>query len=459
MTATAAVLDPSQTVAGPVPNRPSGRHPLDLWAALRIGIAPEMLTSDSIAAHQLRAIRQTVQWARSHSSFYAARLSSFPRDWPHTFDDFAHAPLTNPADIVERGHEFLCVPQSEISRIVSLDSSGTSGARKRIFFTAEDQNLALDFFAHGVASMASEGDRMLIALPGEREGSVGFQLARGIARAGVLPIPHGLVVDPIATLRRMDEQQATLLIALPVQALALAFQTGAIARRVFRRLHTIVLCSDHVPPGLVDRIRNATGCKVFEHYGSTEMGLGGGVDCSAHLGYHLREADLYFEIVSPRTGKPLAEGQTGEVLFTTLGRLGMPLLRYRSGDLAHIVPGRCSCGSPLRRLARVRSRIEGSVSLGSQGGITIADLDDALFELPGVCDFAAALVPGSPQELRVGLYSPRASPVLAAQAEDALMAHPAIAAACRAGDLRLRILLQRQPLPVTGAKRRIATIP
>lgn len=459
MTATAAVLDPSQTVAGPVPNRPSGRHPLDLWAAQRIGIAPEMLTPESIAAHQLRAIRQTVQWARSHRSFYAARLSSFPHDWPHTFEDFTHAPLTNPAHLVERNHEFLCVPQSEISRVVSLESSGTTGARKRIFFTAEDQDLALDFFAHGVASMASPDDRMLIALPGEREGSVGFQLARGIARADVVPIPHGFVFDPAATLRRMDEQHATLLIALPVQALALALQTGAIARRVFRRLHTIVLCSDHVPQPLVDRIRNATGCKVFEHYGSTEMGLGGGLDCSAHLGYHLREADLYFEVVSPRTGKPLADGHTGEVLFTTLGHRGMPLVRYRTSDLGRIVPGLCSCGSPLRRLARIRDRIEGSVSLGSRGSITIADLDDALFALPGVHDFAAALVPGGPQELRLSLYSRHRSPALAAQAADALMAQPAIAAACRAGDLHLRILLQRRPLPVTGAKRRIATIP
>ena len=129
-----------------------------------------------------------------------APRSPFPRQWPRSLDEFAHAPLTSPADIVDRGQDFLCVPQSEISRVVTLESSGTSGARKRVFFTADDQELALDFFAHGVAAMAAKGDRMLIALPGEREGSVGYQLARGIARAGVVPIPYGLILDPTAAL-------------------------------------------------------------------------------------------------------------------------------------------------------------------------------------------------------------------------------------------------------------------
>ncbi len=278
------------------------RNPLDAWAAQRIGVAPQMLTPEAIAEYQLHAIQKTVARARCKSSYYAARLNAFPDEWPRSLDEFAHAPLTPSADIVERGHEFLCVPQSEISRVVTLESSGTSGSRKRVFFTAEDQELALDFFAHGVAAMAAKGDRMLIALPGEREGSVGFQLARGIERAGVVPIPYGLILDPTAALACMDREKATLLIGLPAQMLAIALESGEVARRVFRRLRAIVLCSDHVPESLVRRIRQATGCDIFEHYGSTEMGLGGGVDCHAHAGYHLREADLYFEIVSPTTG-------------------------------------------------------------------------------------------------------------------------------------------------------------
>lgn len=427
------------------------RNPLDVWATGRTGISVPELGADAIAEYQLGAVRQTVAWVRSRSSFYAHRLASYSPEWPRTLAEFAQAPLTNPNEIVERSHEFLCVPQSEIRRVVSLESSGTSGMRKRVFFTAEDQNLTLDFFAHGVASMAAPGERMLIALPGDREGSVGFQLARGVARAGVVPISHGFSFDPAATLDRMERENATHLIGLPVQMLAVALQRGEVARRVFRRLQTIVLCSDHVPHSLVERIRRATGCAIFEHYGSTEMGLGGGVDCRAHAGYHLREADLYFEIVSPQTGVPAVAGELSEVVFTTLGRLGMPLLRYRTGDLARILTGPCSCGSPLRRLARVRDRVDGAVRLGKQGSVTIAALDEALFSIPEIYDFAAVLVPGNPNELRLRIYAPHPRPGFAQRTEHALALQPGIATSL----LRLTVLPQDKPFPVTGGKRKI----
>jgi phenylacetate-coenzyme A ligase PaaK-like adenylate-forming protein len=431
------------------------RRRLDLWAMQRIGVAPEELTRGSIADYQLRGIRQTVEWARRRSGFYSARLATFPAEWPRSLEEFSRGPLTSPADVVDGAHEFLCVSQSEISRVVTLESSGSTGARKRIFFTAEDQDQTLDFFAHGVASMAAEGDRMFIALPGEREGSVGFQLSRGMEGAGVVPIAHGLVADAAEAVRHMDREQATLAIGLPTQMLGIALETGELARRVFRRLHTVVLCSDHVPRRLVSRIRQATGCDVFEHYGSTEMGLGGGVDCSAHAGYHLREADLFFEIVSPETGEPLADGGTGEVVFTTLGRQGMPLVRYRTGDLSCILPGPCVCGSPLRRLARVQNRVDGAVALGPHGGLTIGALDEALFALPGIHDFAAVVATGKLKELQLRIHAPHAGGSIAAEAERALMQLPSVADNCAGGHLRLVINVQAEAFRITGAKRKI----
>jgi phenylacetate-coenzyme A ligase PaaK-like adenylate-forming protein len=433
-------------------------NPLDAWAAQRIGVATDRLTREAVREYQYGAIRQTVAWARAKSSFYAAQLAAFPADRPRSLDELALAPLTSPGDIVNQPHAFLCVPQSDISRVVTLETSGSTGPRKRIFFTAADQGLAAGFFASGVSAMAQPGDRMFIALPGEREGSVGFQLAQGVARSGVVPIPHGLVLDAGAALARMDQEKATLLIGLPVQVLALALKTGELARGAFRRLHTIVLCSDHVPRSLADRIRRATGCEIFEHYGSTEMGLGGGIDCYTHCGYHLREADLYFEIVSPQTGEPLADGQLGEVVFTTLSRVGMPLIRYRTGDLASILPGPCACGSPLRRLARIENRMGSAVPLGTIGNIAISALDEALFAVPGLHDFTATVVPGEPNELHLRVYAPNSSETIAAQAEGAVSSLPAIGDNIAAGKLRLIVVTQPGAFPVSGAKRKIEVL-
>lgn len=73
-------------------------------------------------------------------------------------------------------------------------------------------------------------------------------------------------------------------------------------------------------------------------------------------GYHLRELDLFLEILDPVTGLPVPDGETGEIVLTTLHREAMPLIRYRTGDAAAWLPGPCPCGSPLRRLAPLRGR-------------------------------------------------------------------------------------------------------
>ena len=131
------------------------------------------------------------------------------------------------------------------------------------------------------------------------------------------------------------------------------------------------------------------GCPVFEHYGMTEMGLGGGVQCSAHKGYHLREADLLFEIIDPRTGQPVPDGETGEVVFTTLTRKAMPLIRYRTGDLARFIPGPCPCGTLLKRLDRIQGRLTGAVVLDKGHQLSIPDLDDVVFSVRGILDYQA----------------------------------------------------------------------
>jgi phenylacetate-coenzyme A ligase PaaK-like adenylate-forming protein len=123
----------------------------------------------------------------------------------------------------------------------------------------------------------------------------------------------------------------------------------------------------------------------------TEMGLGGGVECQARRGYHLREADLYLEVVDPTDGRTVPEGEYGEVVFTTLTRRGMPLIRYRTGDISRFIPGDCPCGTVLRTLETVRSRVGNKVDLGDGHCLTMADLDEALFTIDGVWNFTASL--------------------------------------------------------------------
>jgi phenylacetate-CoA ligase len=137
-------------------------------------------------------------------------------------------------------------------------------------------------------------------------------------------------------------------------------------------------------------LANIWGCKVFNHYGTTEMGLGGGVECEAHRGYHLREADMYFEIVNPETGKPVSDGEYGEVVFSTLTRRGMPLIRYRMGDRSRFIVGECPCGTKLRTMEKIRGRFSGFVQVGEET-LKLPDFDEALFPIQGLLSFSVTV--------------------------------------------------------------------
>jgi phenylacetate-coenzyme A ligase PaaK-like adenylate-forming protein len=127
----------------------------------------------------------------------------------------------------------------------------------------------------------------------------------------------------------------------------------------------------------------------------TETGLGGGVECEALNGYHLREADLFFEVVDHETGEICPDGVVGEVIFTTLTREGMPLIRYRTGDMASFITDSCPCGSVLRRMDKIKGRWDGAIALGPVSTLTLPDMDESLFRLAGLMDYRATVSKGS----------------------------------------------------------------
>jgi phenylacetate-coenzyme A ligase PaaK-like adenylate-forming protein len=104
---------------------------------------------------------------------------------------------------------------------------------------------------------------------------------------------------------------------------------------------------------MAGEISRAWGCQVYQQCGTPEMCPGAGVQCRVRDGFHLREADLYIEIVDPNTAQPIANGTCGEVVVTTLTREAMPLVRFRTGHRASVMPAPCPCGTVLRRISPI----------------------------------------------------------------------------------------------------------
>lgn len=361
------------------------KSPLDAWVAAKIGTPGHALDRATIEKHQIEKLRETVRFACQYSPFYRRHIRLDQIGALRSLDDVRRLPLTELADAGEQSLQYLAVSQSQIRRVVSLNSSGTTGVAKRVFFTELDQELTVDFFQVGMSTLVSSSDRVLLLLPGDAPGSVGDLLASALKRLGAKPYVHGLVRNVPNTLDLMEREYITSVVGIPVQVLALVRHPRARSKNIL--LKSVLLSTDYVPDAISRQIHAAWGCEVFVHYGMTEMGLGGGVDCLAHAGYHLREADLFVEIINSVTGEPVAEGDEGEVVFTTLTRQGMPLIRYRTGDISRFLPGPCLCGSVLKRLDCIKSRKGGEIWINGCS-LTLSELDEVLFSIEGVIDYS-----------------------------------------------------------------------
>lgn len=323
---------------------------LDPWILERISGSRPLkhkleLTRRMIEDYQLKKINESLEYARANSTFYAEKLMDIGEI--SSLKDFERVPTTTEEELREFGMKMICVPQGQVSRIVTLETGGTKGFPKRVYFTEEDQELTVDYFHHGMQNMVSKEDKVLILFPYKRPGSIGDLLHRGLSRLGAKSIPYGLAEDYTDLEAFFRSEQFTSLVGMPSQIGKLSDIVSDV------RLNSVLLSAEYVPQHTVDLIKKNWKCKVYEHYGMTEMGLGGAVSCDAFEGYHPRENDLYFEI-DEKIGSE--NDGWGEVIFTTLNRKGMPLIRYRTGDCSRWIEGSCSCGSVLKKLDRVGDR-------------------------------------------------------------------------------------------------------
>lgn len=316
---------------------------LDKWIHDAIGLSKgEKLTRAALESYQLAMLNKTLNKVCLKSSFYFNLYGKAKR--LKALKDIEELPLTSADDLINSGEEMLCVPQYDVSRIVTLETSGTTGKPKRIYFTEADQRLTIDHFKYGMQYLTDVNGKVLILLPHERDGSVGNLLKIGVEELGART-----TFDVMAS-------EITSIVGMPTHLARLAKDTEKTGH-LKNTLRNVLLTAEYVSEKNIKIIEDAWNCLPFEHYGMTEMGLGGAVSCDALEGYHPREHDLYFEIINPQTGEVLPDGEFGEVVFTTLTREAMPLIRYRTGDISRWLIEPCSCKSVLKRLDKVQDRV------------------------------------------------------------------------------------------------------
>jgi phenylacetate-CoA ligase len=331
--------------------------PFDPWIAATIGGAGPHPDPAALAAWQLRALRRTITHAAAKSPFYRQRLAGLPPGFPQTLDQLVEVPTTSPEELATEHMRFLCVSQDAVVRMVTVATSGTTGSPKRLAFDAADIAATLDCFRVTMTTLSRPGDTVLVMFPAQVPDSVGDLIMRCLPLYGA----QGVTGDPRGDPGRLAEdllrhRPQSMIVA--ASQLAQAKDDPLVTQAARQTLRSVVFASEPLPRAWKIDLAARWGCSVFDYYSATEMSYGGGMECEADSGYHLREADHYFEVLDLTSGHPLPPGEVGEVVFTTLTRQAMPLVRYRTGDAARMLPGPCPCGSPLRRLGPIVGRID-----------------------------------------------------------------------------------------------------
>ncbi len=307
---------------------------------------------------QTEGLKWTVNHAYNNNQFYREKFDAHgvkPSDIK-TLRDIDRLPFTT-ADDLRTGYPFplLSVPHHKVVRIHS--SSGTTGKRKILAYTAKDIDDWTQFFArcYEMAGVGP-GNRVQIAVGyGMWTAGAGFQTACETAGAMAVPIGPGNI-----------DMQCQFLIDLQVDVLCCTasmalLMSEEIKKRGIRdkiNLKTIIQGSERCSDAMRRAILENSGARqLYDITGMTELyGPGTGIDCHLHQGIHYWSDYFIFEFLDPDTLEPVREGEIGEIVVTTLRKEASPLIRYRTRDLTRFINGPCKCGSPYPRHDRILGR-------------------------------------------------------------------------------------------------------
>ncbi|SMC17689.1 phenylacetate-CoA ligase [Desulfacinum hydrothermale DSM 13146] len=352
---------------------------------MSVSFMPVRSSLENLEALQLQGLQWTVHHAYHHSPFYRQRLDAagVTPAKIRTLDDLRRLPFTT-ADDLQAGYPFplRAVPFEKIVRIHA--SSGTTGKRKVLCYTQKDiDDWAMMFARCFEMAGLSREDRVQIAVGyGLWTAGVGFQL--GCERFGAMAVPVGPANTEIHCQMLVD-MQSTVFCATASMALLMAEEIERRGLRDRIALKKIIFGAERHSRRMRQRIQDITGAEhIFDIPGLTELyGPGTGLECTAHQGIHYW-ADYYIlEILNPETLEPVAPGELGEMVITTLRKEAAPLIRYRTRDLTRLLPEPCPCGNPLPRHDHLLGRSD-DMFIFRAVNIYPGQIDHVLSQIPGV---------------------------------------------------------------------------
>lgn len=323
----------------------------------RILDTEETLTQNELETLQLDRLQKAVAHALNiphyRKAFADAGVST---DSIRSLDDLRRLPFTTKDDLREQYPlGMLAVDRSEILRFHG--SSGTTGKPTMVAYTRNDLNMWANLCARFLTAGGLRPEHTVQIAFGYGLFTGGFGLHYGVEKVGASVIPAAAGNTPKQVMLLMD-MQADALVCTPSYALTISeFIISNDIPRDALNLKYAYFGGEPWTQDMADRIESELGIATFNNYGLSEV-IGPGVsgECIAKDGMHISEDYFIVECINPQTLEPVEPGEQGELVFTTLCREGMPVIRYRTRDIASLNPEPCSCGRTTVRMSRVTGR-------------------------------------------------------------------------------------------------------
>ncbi len=298
----------------------------------------------------------------SKDCFYKKILKDVDVHAINSQEDFEKLPFTWKGDLRDAYPDGLqAVSDDKVVRIHS--SSGTTGTPVIIPYTAKDVDDWAIMFArcYELAGLTNL-DRVHIT-PGYGLWTAGIGFQTGAERLGAMTIPMG-PGNTDKQIKMMMDMRSTVLCATSSYALLLAEEIEKRGIKDKIHLKKGIIGSERWGSKMRNRIANELGVELYDIYGLTEVyGPGVGMSCNHGSGIHYWDDYVFVEIIDPKTGEVLPDGEVGEIVITTLHKEGAPLIRFRTHDLSRIIPEPCTCGCTFPRMDIILGRTDDMVKV------------------------------------------------------------------------------------------------
>jgi phenylacetate-CoA ligase len=318
----------------------------------------ELLPREDLEALQVATLRKTIR-AAVKAPFYKQALAEngTTPEKVKSLDDLRRLPFTTKQDLRSGFPDgFLAVGRNKVVRMHA--SSGTTGTATVVYHSQKDIDRWTDLVARCLymAGVRSSDVFQNMMSYGLFTGGLGLHYGAEALGAMVIPMGIGNSKRQIAFLQQFETTVAHIIPSYSLKLLE-TFDEVGIDPRKDTGLRILVVGAEPHSEEVRERIEDAYGVFAVNSYGLSEMnGPGVAFECPHKSGLHLWEDSYVLEIVNPDTLEPLPDGEVGEIVLTTLRREAMPLIRYRTRDLATLCPGTCACGRTHRRLSRIQGR-------------------------------------------------------------------------------------------------------